>query len=139
LYRRLLKEIRDHPKGISRTRFRGSFVDANYDQALADHDYDSYVGVGRNHLDPTTVQAELDELANKTTRLKCFVNKRIAHHDEKTFNAMPKYSELNEAIEFLEVLHKRYFHIFRCLGYDTLLPPLGDWKSVFRNPWLINN
>src|SRR5258706_9051909 len=33
-YRRLLEEIRDHPKVISRTRFRGSFVDANYDRAL---------------------------------------------------------------------------------------------------------
>jgi hypothetical protein len=138
-YRRLLEEIRDNPTVISRSRFRRNFVDANYDEGLADLDYDSYVGAGREHLDPTIVKAELNELANKTAKLKLFVNKRVAHRDEKEFDAIPKYRDLDEAIDFLGVLHKRYFHIFRCLGYDTLLPPLGDWKSVFRNPWLINN
>ena len=135
-YRRLLEEIRDNPTIISRTRFRRNVVEANYDEGLADLDYDSYVGAGREHLDPADVQAELDELANKTTKLKTFVNKRIAHHDEKEFDAIPKYRDLDESIDFLLVIHKKYFQILRCLGYDSLLPPLGDWKSVFRYPWL---
>ena len=64
------------------------------------------------------------------------MNKRIAHHDEKEFDAIPKYRDLDESIDFLLVIHKKYFQILRCLGYDSLLPPLGDWKSVFRYPWL---
>ena len=82
-------------------------LNPNYDEGLADLDDDSYVGAGREYLDQTIVQSELDELANKTAKLKRFVNKRVAHHDEKKFDAIPKYRDLDEAIDFLGIIHKK--------------------------------
>jgi hypothetical protein len=83
------------------------------------------------------VQNEIDELILKTSKLKHYVDKRVAHHDKKEFNAIPKYSDLDEAIEFLGTLYKRYFLIFKCLSHGDLLPHWGyDWKKVFRYPWL---
>jgi hypothetical protein len=135
-YRRLLEEIRDNPTVITRARFKLNFVDSNYDESLADLDFDNYAGAGREHLDPSVVKGEIDELLNKTARLRKYVNKRVAHHDQQEFDAIPQFRDLDEAVDFVGRLHRQYFHIFKCLGYDNLLPPLGDWKSVFRYPWL---
>jgi hypothetical protein len=136
-YRRLLEDIKAHPEVISRTRFKQRFVDGNYREHLADLDFDRYVGAGREHIDPAVVQSEIDELEAKTAKIRHYVNKRVAHHDKKEFKAIPQYSDLDEAIDYIGSLYKRYFLIFRCLDPRELLPHWGyDWKGVFRHPWL---
>ena len=65
------REVRDERRvEIGFGEFRRNVVEANYDEGLADLDYDSYVGAGREHLDPADVQAELDELAKRRPSLR---------------------------------------------------------------------
>jgi len=136
-FRRLLEGIKNNPQVISRVRFKELFVDGNYREFLADADFDRYVGAGKEHIDPAIVQHEIDELIVKTSKLKHYVDKRVAHHDKDEFKAIPKYSDMDEAIDFIGSLYQRYFLIFRCLSHDDLLPHWGyDWKKVFRYPWL---
>jgi hypothetical protein len=137
-FRRLLEEIKNNPEVVSRTRFKQLFVDGNYREFLADANFDSYAGSGREHLDQATVSNEINELLVKTAKLTHYVNKRVAHHDNKDFDAVPSYSDLHEAIDFIGNLYKRYFLIFKCLEPGPLLPNWGyDWTSVFRQPWLV--
>jgi AbiU2 len=139
-FRRLLEGIKNNPRVISRTRFKQLFVDGNYEEFLADADFDRYVGAGNEYIDLSVVQNEIDELTVKTSKLKDYVDKRVAHHDKEEFNAIPKYSDLDEAIDFIGELYKRYFLIFKCLSFGDLLPYWGyDWKKVFRYPWLNND
>jgi hypothetical protein len=133
----LLDDIKTNPTVISRTRFKQLFVDGNYREYLADADFDRYVGIGNENLSLSVVQNEIDELIRKTAKLRRYVNKRVAHHDEKEFNDIPKYSDLDEAIDFLGSLYKHYFLIIKCLDPGDLLPHWGyDWQDVFRYPWL---
>jgi hypothetical protein len=138
-YRRLLEGIKDHPKAISRTRFKQNFVDGNYKDFLAAADFDRYVGTGREHIDVSVVKEEIRLLKEKTSRLTDYVNNRVAHHSKNDFDATPKHSDLDDAIDFLVTLHRRYHHIFKCsqLDDDNFVPNCGyDWKQVFRLPWL---
>lgn len=137
-FRRLLADIKDHPEVISRTRFKQLFVYGR--EGLADLDFDRYVGAGREFIDTAVVEKEIGELEAKTDKIRRYVNKRVAHHDKKEFDDVPKYSDLDEAIDFIGTLYKRYFFIFRCASPGELLPDRGyDWKKVFRHPWLTND
>jgi hypothetical protein len=139
-FRNLLEGVRNNPRVVSRARFKQLFVDGNYREFLADADFDRYIGNGNEYINLSVVQNEVDELVLKTSKLKHYVDKRIAHHDKAEFTAIPKYSDLDEAIDFLGSLYKRYFLIFRCASHDDLLPNWGyDWKKVFRYPWLSGN
>jgi AbiU2 len=136
-YRKLLEGIKLHPKIISRSRFKQNFKYPK--EFLADYDFDRYVGAGREHIDPAVVQQEINDLKIKTGKLTTYVNHRIAHHNKHEFTDIPQYSDLDEAIDFLGELYKRYHLIFRCSSIDdsNFLPPWGyDWKKVFRYPWL---
>jgi hypothetical protein len=138
-YRRLLEGIKDHPKAISRTRFKRKFVDGNYTDYLADANFDSYVGAGREYIDVSAVKEEIRLLKEKTLHVTDWVNNRVAHHSKHDFDAIPKHTELEDAIDFLVTLHRRYHHIFKCsqLDDDNFVPNYGyDWKQVFRLPWL---
>lgn len=138
-YRRLLEGIKDHPRAISRTRFKRNFVDGNYKDFLADADFDRYVGSGREYIDVSAVKDEIRLLKEKTNRLTDYVNKRLAHRSKHDFHATPKHSDLNDAIDFLVELHRRYHHIFKCSQLDDncFVPNYGyDWKRVFRLPWI---
>lgn len=138
-FRTLLEGIKNNPKVVSRARFKKLFVDANYREFLADADFDRYVGAGNENIDLSILQKEVDELKVKTSKLKHYVDKRVAHHDKKEFTDIPKYSDLDESIDFLGWLYKRYFLIFKCLDPGELLRHWGyDWKNVFRYPWLSN-
>jgi hypothetical protein len=136
-FRALLEGIKNNPRVISRTRFKQLFVNGNYREFYADVDFDRYVGDGNEYIDLSVVQSEIDELILKTEKLKHYVDKRVAHHDKEEFTDIPKYSDLDEAIDFLGSLYKRYFLIIKCLDPGELLPHWGyDWKKVFRYPWL---
>lgn len=132
-YRRLLEGIKSNPRVISRTRFKNSFVDGNYSEWDANLCFDQIVGPGLEYLDLNIVQNEIDELAAKTSKLTTYVNKRVAHHDKNEFTAVPKFTDLNDAIDHLGNLHRRYHGIFRCLSLDHLTPTfMYDWTKVFR-------
>lgn len=137
-YRKLLEGIRDHPDIISRTRFKKRFVGGVYQEFQADLDLDNHIGAGREHIDPAFVTKEIHELETRTASLKHYVDKRVAHHDKKEFNAVPPYSDLDDAIDFLWRLHQRYYPIFRSWPFGDF-PSFGyDWKKVFRYAWLDN-
>lgn len=138
-YRRLLEGIKDHPKAISRSRFKRNFVDGNYRDFLADADFDRYVGTGREYIDASHVKDEIRLLKENTSRLTDYVNNRLAHHSKNDFDDIPKHNDLDDAIDFLVTLHRRYHHIFKCSQLDdnNFVPNYGyDWKQVFRLPWL---
>ncbi|MGH9376217.1 MAG: hypothetical protein ACRD1J_08645 [Terriglobia bacterium] len=132
---RLLEEISDHPDVISRERFV-SFYKGALEQ-LGQFDFDRNVGEGLDHVDSKTVESEIGDLKEKTDALRHYVNKRIAHHDEKEFTGFPKFQDVDDAVDFLENLLKRYLLLFRGVGLTQALP-VGqhDWKAVFLHRWI---
>jgi len=137
---RFLGELKSTPKVVSRERYVALFREAGLPEFLANADFDRHVGVGFNSLDPGAVDREIETLKLKTEPLRTYVNKRIAHHDEKEFTNFPKFRDIDEAIDYLEVLVKRYVLLFRAKGLTQVLPYWQyDWKAIFYHPWVERN
>ncbi len=69
---------------------------------------------------------------------------RVAHRDAKDFRPLPKFHDIDAAVEHLDRLTVRYLNLFRGLSMTTTLPTgQYDWKQIFRqcvvggtcNPW----
>ena len=64
--------------------------------------------------------------------MKKYVNKRVAHCDKVPFTQFPTFGDVDEALEHMEELVKRYCLLFRAEGIGQLLPIWQyDWKEIF--------
>ena len=133
---RLLQEIQSEPMVLSRARYRACYGNSPLPRDFQDDCFDRFVGRGRNCVDPVAVEREIAELKAKTSALKKYVNKRVAHHDRKQFKTFPTFQDVDDAVDYLEHLTKRYVQLFRAIDL-TLMPQfMYDWKSIFRHPWI---
>ncbi len=82
------------------------------------------------------IDKDIAELSSATSKLKKYVNKRVAHADEKEFKIFPTFNDLDEVIDYLVKLHKKYYTIFR--GITPTFPVIYfyDWKEIFQKPWI---
>lgn len=134
---RFLQEFKRTPTVVSRDRYVGFFRKAGLPDWLANRDFDKHVGAGRSFVSPAAIKGEVKELKLKTEPLRKYVNKRIAHHDEGEFTDFPKFQDIDGAIDYLEVLLKRYILLLRGDGLVQVLPYWQyDWKAVFCHPWI---
>jgi len=133
---RLLTEIRETPELLSRSYYCSLYKGSNV-ESWADRDFDNHCGKGVVHISPTVVQAELDELRGKARSCEELADRRIAHHDKRPPNRLPKFNELNECIETLDKLYVRYHLLLRAQSMKTLMPTFQyDWQEIFRQPWI---
>jgi AbiU2 len=135
-FRCLLEEIKANPKVMSRTRFKNSFVDANYPEFMANRRFDELARAGREYLDTADIDNEIQTLIGKTAKLHKYVNKHVAHHDRKEFTEIPTFGDLHEAIDYLEELLRKYCSLFTAFHISVCLRRHNDWRDVFRFPWL---
>lgn len=141
---RLLTEIKNSPEVLSRTRFLSLYRHADHPfdvqrfwEKRAHKDFDKFAGEGKPHVDPALIEANLSMLKEKAKNLHHYANKRIAHFDTGEFTTLPTFKELNDCLEFLEVLLKKYMLLFRAVAYKQALPVWQyDWKAIFREPWI---
>ncbi|MEO8382447.1 MAG: hypothetical protein ABI779_22500 [Acidobacteriota bacterium] len=142
---RFLKLLKGNPSHVSRQRYRSLFKGDEIVEQLKEldlkgdyfnDDYDRLVGTGKMQPSIDDIQAELDDLERVTGKITTFANKVIAHHDERKPKALPKFSEVDDAIRFLEDLVKRYRLLFEAASMSTDVAFLYDWKAIFRIPWI---
>lgn len=134
-FARLLSEVAAEAEVISRERHVALYKTALID--LANPGFDRLAGPGAPHLDPVVPTKELAKLEALAAPLRRYANKRIAHFDKSDFKALPTYAELDECLDYLENLLKRYLLLFRAQHYSNIVPVWQyDWKQVFRRPWI---
>jgi len=136
-FARLLEEIQGVPEVISRERYIALYTDSVLPMDFANRNFDKLIGHGCSHIDPKMVENDLDLLIKKSKKLKNFVNKRIAHFNKSAFKNPPTYAELDECLDYLEKLLKKYLSIFRAEVHLRIVPVWQyDWKQIFKYPWI---
>ncbi|MGH7431166.1 MAG: hypothetical protein ACREI5_05045 [Candidatus Methylomirabilales bacterium] len=136
-FARLLGEIMASPKVLSRERFVALYKGSVIPNKYAHHDFDKFSGPGGSYVDPVPVQADLSTLRQKAARIRKYANKRIAHFDKSDFKHLPTYADLDESLDYLEALLKKYLLLFRAEGHGSIVPVWQyDWKEIFRLPWI---
>lgn len=141
---RLLRLIQQHPGVVSRARYRKLFdqSDADVDKggsrslAYADRCYDALVRLGAEVPDSKDIQAQIMVLRRSTKRFTVFANKVVAHTDEEEPTTLPKYSEIDVAIEAFGKLLNQYIALTRAATLRIGSVPQYSWKAIFRVPWL---
>jgi hypothetical protein len=143
LYRFLL-EIQKFPTLLSRDSVIARYAETNASfpaddcTDLANGEYDRLVGVGKSAPDPRQMQVEINSLLELAGKIKHYVDKRIAHYDEKgPKQPIPKLSDLETCYSFFEEMIKKYKVLLEATGLTQILPMFQyDWKAIFRFPWL---
>lgn len=132
----LLGEIKDEPEVLDRERYR-TLSGGGLSKEAADRDFDRYAGEGQPHIDPQRVDADLTEMRQKADKIRIFANRRIVHFDRSDFNALPVFSELDECLDLIETLLKKYLKLFRANATLPIVPKWEyDWKKIFKTPWI---
>jgi len=79
----------------------------------------------------------LQGLKYTAEKVEIFTDKRIAHNDKSMQKTLATFKDLDNSVDFLENLLKKYWLLFHA---ETLLNYPGtyqyDWKQIFRYPWI---
>jgi hypothetical protein len=147
-FARLLSDMKKHPEIMSRDRFVALYK--------ATSDKDCGVEVLQKHLEnrplktfrkysdssgsqfnPEIADHDLQGLKATAEKIEKFADKRIAHYDKSMQKTPATFKDLDDSVDFLENLLKKYCLLFRA---ESLLNYPGtyqyDWKEIFRYPWI---
>lgn len=133
---RLLSEIGECTAKISREYYRDlyrGFVVEN----SADRDFDRFCeNPGDPCISAEMVREDLVQLNEAARVCEEFADKRIAHRDKGEPKSLPKFREVDEAIDTLDRLCIKYHHIFHGGSIRTLMPTYQyDWQEIFDHAW----
>lgn len=137
----LLHEIYDNAEKITKKWFASHYQKAG--TALGKKDFEENFGY-LEHIDPSVVYADIGNLIFYTKDIKKFRNKRVAHRDKnKNIKFDIDFDTLNNAIDLIEKLIKKYYLLLTQSGIPQLLPDnLLDFRNdgsneedIFCVPW----
>ncbi|MGH7915713.1 MAG: hypothetical protein ACREPW_13855 [Candidatus Binataceae bacterium] len=141
--RRLLCEIKQAPRVLSRKRFLSIYkpnpaiFTACQTAGLGNALFDKYAGCNENYFPISKIECNLAALDVRGRKVKKFVNKTVAHLGTKRPTELPTFGELDTCIDLLEKLVLKYQTLFEASAPASLLPTWQfDWKAVFNEPWV---
>jgi len=108
-------------------------------EGIGKGDFEEHFGSGE-YIDISIVQADLNELIEKTKKIKTYRNKRIAHRDSNNKLVFDvNFNDLDEAIETVRKIASRYYLLLKQGGNDLIPVDQTDWQEVFTVPWIKPN
>jgi len=133
---RLLEEIKVSPTLISRKYFVSLYTDRD----VAHVQFNEFSRSKYIHIDPDLVQEDIEELKKYSNNSETLADQRLAHRDKRNISALPKFKELEDCLETLEILVRKYHFIFHAQHLDVL-PNYHkpDLKQILYKLWLVPN
>ena len=133
----LLSSMATNPSVMTRARFIGLFGDEEHWQLHANAQYDKYAGEASQTIAAEQYQQDLDEFLEAAQPIKDYVDRMVAHNDQRELTVVPTFDELNAAIDLLETMLNKYMVLLKATGVPSADPVhQADWKAAFRVPWL---
>jgi hypothetical protein len=133
---RLLKEIAGDAGRLTREWFLAHY--AALDERHGVQGWNERFGgdIGE-HLDPKIVEDDLSSLRAAADRVSSYVDKHVAHADQKPLKDPITFEDLNDAIDGISEYFRKYTLLLTQSSWATLVPvPQYDWKAIFREPWI---
>ena len=137
---RLLQDLKKGPECVSREAYKRRLFNFDTPLEYLDSDYSKILGPEAQYPDPSKIDDEIRKLKVGTESLKKYVDKNVAHTAKLRQKQIPKFQELDDAIELLEAATRRWLHLFRGAVYPSGLLPTWqyDWKQIFHYSWIPN-
>jgi len=148
-FAKLLLEICDTPKILSRTRYFAHYKGSNVEEIAKrlgttvekyrSQDFDQFAGKTGDYVDPELIKLDLEKLRSKAQKCEKYADQRVAHFDKKAISIIPRFTDLDSCIDYLEILIKKYYLLFRAGSLASILPVSQnkyDWKAIFKEAWI---
>lgn len=141
--RRFLDEIKEFPELLSRDAVMRQYRAANtslpvtiLDQ-MAEREYDRSIGIGVDTPPPEMIAGEIAKLEQATSSIKRFVDRRIAHYDQRELSEdVPKLKNIDTCLTLFFEIIRKYGRLLNGRDYPQELPViLDDWKAIFKFAW----
>ncbi len=132
----LLTNMADHPQVMTRGRFLSLWGDEEHWQQRGNEQYDRYAD-GADTIAADRYGADLDRFQERARPIKDYVDRLVAHNDQRQLTRLPTYEELNAAIDLLEEMLNKYMVLLKGTSVPSADPVhQQDWKAAFRVAWL---
>jgi len=134
----LLRDIKENPGILSRERHIALFKDTGFatDYNYINRGFEELVGKGKTHIEPADVEEDIKKLIKRTKALKTYVNRTVAHLDKERLKKLPTIEDLDDSIDLIAELVKKYYSIFHAAVIELQPVPQRPWKNIFKIPWL---
>jgi AbiU2 len=141
---RLLTNMKANPTVMTRARFAAMFIDDTDSEIRreisvhhANDQYDRFAGTGNDTISPERYQQDLDRFLKLATPIKQYVDRLVAHNDQRELTSLPTYEDLNAAIDLLAEFLNKYMVHLKATGVPDADPVhQADWRAAFRVAWL---
>jgi hypothetical protein len=121
---------------LTRDRHVALYAEDGMPADLANREFDRLSEPGAASLVKKHVQPDIDALRGAAADLERYATKRIAHFDKEPPTVIPKFSDLNAALDVFEKLVKRYRLLLRAIGGEVLPVIVEPWERVLTEPWI---
>ena len=82
-------------------------------------------------------RADLAALTQGASKVRAYVDERVAHSDSRPSQDFPTFDDLHGAMDQIGKLFTKYALLLTAAGYVDLVPVIQhDWMAVFRQPWM---
>jgi len=136
-FARLLEQISNNPRVISRQRYVALYGIDSMMKETGERDFNKFADKSGKHINSAIVLADLDQLRTKASKCEKFADMRVAHFDKRALKNPPTFKDVDDCIDLLEGLLKKYTLIFRATSLTSILPTWQyDWKEIFYQPWI---
>jgi len=149
---RLLDDIRNHPKVLSRERYLRFYEglwnqpnvasDAFFQQVVktavsqkAEEVFDASGGHGKPHINPEAVEEDLKQLDEAIGKLREMADKRLAHYDRKPPQRLPTHKDIDECLDLIGKMLRKYYRLIKGSDIDPMPTIAYDWTAIFKIPW----
>jgi hypothetical protein len=96
------------------------YKDSNLPRDIPETEFDEIAGSGTSNIDRQIISDDLRSLNDKASKIRYFANKRIAHFDESVFMDFPTFGDLDDCLDFMEELLKKYMLLLHADNSDML-------------------
>jgi hypothetical protein len=140
---RLLTQIRDHPGAVDRQRYLSHWdiaeeadpIRAAMILRIAHKQFDDLAGPGETTVPAASIQADVDRLEDVGGHIGQYASRVIAHLDRRKVEHVPKFDDLDAALDLLGDIVKKCYWLVRADGLAAVAPAVqGDWTAPFREP-----
>lgn len=97
--------------------------------------FDASFGDGSGGLDGEKVVADLATLQERSKTVALFASRTVAHIDRRGMKDLPTFEDLDEAIDAVGEMYRRYFLLIDGASLLEVAPMIQhDWKAPLRRP-----
>ena len=136
-FAKLLKQMSGSPKILSRERYVSLYGEDKRSRKMGEEHFKKFADKSGCYVNPNMIKDDSKMLKEKAKKCEKYADMRVAHFDKRTLKNVLTFKNIDDCIDFMEELFRKYYLILRADYLSSVLPTWQyDWKDIFAEPWI---